>query len=119
MDLVELTPGDWYEVGYCAPRGIPLSIFRGRVPAPGEPHWLPLDRAAALAWHERELTRCPGCGLDQRETTDAGNDDKYTAEGVRCHACKAKDQAARDFADNTDADPLAGMLFRVRHDDEV
>ena len=115
----ELSAVDWFDLDYCAPHGIPLSVYRGRIVALGEAQWLEGDYQAAALWQARENARCTGCGLDLRETTKAENDDAYTAKGIRCHACKAMDLASRDAAGIDEPDPQAGMRFRVTRDDET
>ena len=48
---------------YCAPRGIPLSVFlEQRTVYPGQPHWTEDDTLAALDWQAEQDRRCPDCG---------------------------------------------------------
>jgi hypothetical protein len=99
------------ELNYCAPRGIPRSIFLGRVwpnPAdPTEPQWLPEDSEAALAWEIERALICQ-CGHFADEVWDAaGADLEFEAVPHRCHACAEKERAARKFTE-TDGGGAAG-----------
>jgi hypothetical protein len=69
----------------------------GRVVGPGEPLWLPEDRAWALALLAVEADACPECGQPWDESADpaAADDAGYVAELHRCHACAT---AARKVA---------------------
>jgi hypothetical protein len=73
-------------MAYCGPRGIPLSVFLGRVAAPDESEWLPEDREAALSWSAFEGRRCKHCGTHP----DEWDDDKlaYHAHLTECRGCR-------------------------------
>ena len=71
----------------------------GRVVADGEPMWLPEDRYWALALAEVEADSCPECGQPWSEATDPKNEERYTAQLVRCHACTASAQRVRAHQD--------------------
>jgi len=81
--------GEQVEIDYCAPRGIPLSVFRGRVVYPGEPQWTGEDRQAIYDWLAKEVRTCQGCGQDLDESMQKDNAFAYKADGLRCHACYA------------------------------
>lgn len=89
-------------MAYCAPRGIPRSIFIGRTwpnPAdPTEPQWLPDDFDAAMEWLEAEANKCPGCGFPKDECQ--GDDPpEYVGEVVVCWACQERDVTGKRHAD--------------------
>lgn len=86
--------GEQVEIDYCAPRGIPLSVFHGRVVYPGDPQWTDDDRQAVYDWLAKEASRCSECGQDLHESMAKENSFAYVAEGVRCHACFAIASAA-------------------------
>ena len=69
------------------------------MPAPGEPLWLPEDRAWALALAQVEADACPECGEAWSETTDAANEYAYRADLVKCHACATGARAVRNHQD--------------------
>lgn len=98
---------------YCAPRGIPLSVFRGRVVCPGDPAWLDGDFVAALEWQAYEDGKCPGCGQPASESmADEDDSPAYEAEALRCHACKVRSITEREASN--DGDPGAGLYSIVR-----
>ena len=75
-------------MAYCGPRGIPLSVFLGRVVRPGvDSEWTPGDRAAALDWAAYEGQRCQGCGThpDEWETPAS-----FHAHPVKCRGCQGQ-----------------------------
>src|SRR5262245_59814936 len=83
------------ELSYCAPRGIPHSIFTGRLVAPGEPQWLDEDVDLALEW-QAEQTISHHCGQPLDES--AGNaEGQYEIRTVRCWACYESEKAAAAF----------------------
>lgn len=56
-------------------------------PAPGEPLWLPEDRAWARALLDVEAESCPDCGQPWAESAAPQNEEAYRAEIHLCHAC--------------------------------
>jgi hypothetical protein len=105
---------------YCAPRGIPLSVFLGEVVYPGNPQWLPDDTAAALDWLAYERSRCDGCGQQIADTVGKEHFDKWNAEKTgTCDGCRALDRAARILAGNDDLVPeTTGARFRLWRDED-
>jgi predicted Fe-S protein YdhL (DUF1289 family) len=99
-------------MGYAGPRGIPRSIFLGRVwpnPAdPEEPQWLPEDFEAALDWAEFEANKCPGCGR-QRDECFADDGPDYEGEALVCWSCHARDVKAQQMTG-----PQPGTFFVAR-----
>lgn len=73
-------------MAYCGPRGIPLSVFLGRVAGPGDPVWLPEDRAAALGWQAFENRRCGRCGTHPDEWSE--DQFAYHAHLTECTGCR-------------------------------
>lgn len=80
-------------MAYCGPRGIPHSVFLGRVARPGiDPEWLQSDRDDALAWQVHENQRCRGCGTHPEDWAE----DKfaYHAHFQECVGCRQRDRLA-------------------------
>lgn len=114
---MELSAADWFDLDYCAPRGIPLSVFRGRVVALGESQWSEDDWDAARQWQARENRRCQDCGQDLNETMGPDNFDKWNAEVVgHCDACRAGHRTSMIAADRDDLDPNVGARLRFWRD---
>jgi hypothetical protein len=74
-------------------------VFLGRVVEPGEPLWLPEDRAWALALLNVEADCCPECRQPWSEATDRANEEAYRAELIRCHACTASAHTVKAYQD--------------------
>lgn len=112
MDLTDIERA---ALGYVAPRGIPLSVFLGRVVYPGDPQWTERDATAALWWKAEQDKLCGNCGQDLTESTAEGADFKFRAEGIWCHGCRAmyRESLAAAGKDpyGPDADPTVGMRF--------
>jgi hypothetical protein len=104
--------GDQVEIGYCAPHGIPLSVFRGRVVYPGEPQWTDDDRRAVYDWLEHEARTCSECRQDLDESMRKENSFAYIAEGVRCHACWAV-AVAHAEGEGSKAAKTAGWRYKI------
>lgn len=116
---MDLTPTERAALDYCAPRGIPLSVFLGRPVYPGNPQWLERDTQAAMWW---QANVCTGCGQLLTETMvdfDESNprrEFEWQARGDWCHCCRAIHREALVMAGknpHTDADPTAGARFRI------
>lgn len=77
-------------MGYCAPRGIPHSVFLG---------WDADDRDKALSWHLHELERCHSCGTrpEEFDAERGGDRNAYTAEPHFCRGCEIKAQGDEKF----------------------
>lgn len=69
-------------MGYCGPRGIPLSTFLS---------WKQSDQDMALAWAAREGQRCPSCGVHP--------DDSLDREAVKspCMSCQEVNEAREEL----------------------
>lgn len=109
--LEPLSPFEWGALAYCAPRGIPLSVFMGRVVYPGDPQWEERDRWAAMEWLVEDRTRCSGCGFPRDECM-ATESPEYMVEATRCKACEARDASMREFQEGGGS--ASGMYFTIR-----
>jgi hypothetical protein len=118
VGLEDRPPAERAALAYCGPRGVPLSVFLGRVVYPGEPQWLEDDAVAALEWLADEHGRCGGCGHLTSETVGPGEFDKWNAEkSGACDVCRAIDRAARLAAGTDDPVPeTTGARYRVWRD---
>jgi putative lipase involved disintegration of autophagic bodies len=83
----------------------------GRVVRPGEPLWLPEDRAWALALLEVEADACPECRQPWHEATDPKNEFGYSAEVIRCHACTTSSKAVKAKQDKGES--VEGLHVRL------
>lgn len=117
--MTDRSPLEQAQLNYCAPRGVPLSVFQGRVVYPGEPQWLEADMLAALEWQAEQAGKCSGCGQNLDGTTGKANFDKWNAEAITCDACRAISRTAHVAAGRDDLDPLAGKRYRVWRDEEA
>ncbi|ANZ17453.1 hypothetical protein O1L44_16280 [Streptomyces noursei] len=98
-------------MAYCAPRGIPYSVFMGRDVAPGEPAWTEEDTALAIEWQRIQDTTCAGCGQPLAEClTDDGG---YETAVVRCHGCKAKEKRAEELGKLSDTAGVKVVVHRL------
>jgi hypothetical protein len=57
------------------------------------------------------------CGFSREESFAPENEDAYSADTLRCHACAARDRVAREWAQDEHADP-AGIFYSVKRWDE-
>lgn len=67
-------------MAYCAPLGIPRSVFLG---------WARDDQDAALTWSMRQRSACSSCGTrpDEWDPALGGHPAAYTAELGSCRGC--------------------------------
>lgn len=71
----------------------------------------------ALAWLEDERAKCTGCGHYRADTFDRDNFNRWDPEPYVCHACQARDQAARAWSHNkNDTD---GVYWSLRDREEM
>lgn len=84
------------EVAYCEDKGIPHSVFLGRVVGPDDPYWLPEDRAKIIAWRLEKAEKCTRCGTADWEW-DA-DPDAYTPVAQRCMGCHKINVASEEFS---------------------
>lgn len=91
------------------PRGIPHSVFMGRVVGPGEPMWLPEDADLALEWQAEQDITCKGCGQPVDESTATASEGGYEGHAVVCFGCRELRQHASGF----ESDALAATKFYV------
>ena len=90
---------------------MPHSVFMGRAVQPGEPLWLPEDRAWALALMEVEADSCPECRQPWHEATDIKNEFAYRAEVIRCHACTTSAKTVKAKQDKGES--VEGLHVRL------
>lgn len=77
--------------------------------------WTAEDREWALAWQAEQDLVCPGCGLPRDETMVNEEDAPfYEVVSLACHACKARDLAARDAAENNGGKSPPGRFYTVK-----
>lgn len=82
-------------MAYCAPRGIPHSVFLGRAVGLGEPAWLDADRDKAIWWLIHQRLTCSNCGTRAEEWQD--DDHAYVPEAHFCRGCEVKARADDEF----------------------
>lgn len=103
-------PGLRVEVEAARAWGVPHSVLTGRVVRDGQPLFTAQDTALAIALTTVEARTC-ACGHNRSETTTPGAEFAYEAAAIRCHACAARDRAARAFADGEGS--MAGLMWSV------
>jgi len=116
------TPVEQAALRYCAPKGIPLSVFLDqRVVYPGEPQWLPADVKAVFDWQAHQDQTCDGCGQNTEDTFGPDHEEKWNAVmSGHCDGCRALRRAALIAAGSDDpVDPTVGARFRMWRDEEV
>ena len=113
----ELTENEKAALTYCAPHGIPLSVFLGRIVYPGEPMWLPRDVQGVFWW----LQVCKTCGHHPEETFGPGEQDKWNAEmSGHCDGCRALERASLMAAGSDDpVSPAVGARYRMWRDKDT
>lgn len=86
-------------MAYCNPRGIPLSIFQGRVVRPGvDPTWTAEDANAAVAYERWRAGACRSCGTRASEWEK--DRFAYVSKGYACPGCELIEQARRDIPES-------------------
>lgn len=83
---------------YCAPHGVPHSVFLGRVVEAGEPQWLEADRSKALWWLIHQRQTCPNCATRPEDFAD--DPDAFVPEPHHCRGCEIKARGDEDFERN-------------------
>ena len=81
-----------------------------------ESEWDDTERAWMLALHVYNTDRCQGCGGRWSETTDPENEDAYTTDAIRCHACTARSIAVNASSKVLHPDALFRVVRRVDDD---
>jgi hypothetical protein len=94
---------------------VPPSVLCGRIVAPGDPLWEQDDTDLALALTQIEAERCD-CGHSRAESMDPVHEFDWRAEFVRCHACAARDRAARNTDDAFDSAGVRWITMRSGDD---
>lgn len=78
-------------IAYCADKGIPPSVFLGRVVAPTDPLWTEDDQDEVLGFLREKATCCPQCGTHPDAWKN--DPDAFVAELERCPGCERLGQA--------------------------
>lgn len=108
-----LTPAEKAALNYCAPRGIALSVFLGRVVYPGDPQWEDRDTWAAMQWLVDQNGACSGCGQPRAKSMLPEMDaPDYEVEVTRCWACEAMQTEMKNWQESG-ASP-AGAYFTAK-----
>lgn len=95
-------------MSYCAPLGIPLSVFRS---------WPAKDRKWALAWRHDQDSKLP-CGCYPDETVGDEHDDVFAVERVVCERHRAIGDAAEHYNRHADKTvPRHGVYWVTRRVD--
>lgn len=78
------------ELDYCGPRGIPHSVFLGRIVGPHDPQWTEDDREKALWWMIHESEKCPSCRTrkDEYDPKQGGDLHAYQWKSHHCRGCE-------------------------------
>jgi len=95
---------------YCGPRGIPHSVFLGRVVGPDQPMWLDADREKAMWWSIYKAQTCPECGTRPAEWAD--DLDAYEPEPHHCRGCEVLAQG-QDHLENNRRSYRRGTTMRL------
>lgn len=122
MTWADRTPLEQAALRFCAPRGIPLSVFLEQRPVyPGEPVWLEDDMLAALDWQAHQDQTCDGCGQNIDDTFGPAHEEKWNAEmSGHCDSCRALRRAALVAVDSDEQiAPTVGARFRMWRDQEA
>lgn len=77
-------------------------MLGGRIVGPGDPLWEQDDTDVAVALTELEGERHAACGHPRAESMDPDHEFDWEAHAVRCHACAARDRAARNVGEGWD-----------------
>jgi hypothetical protein len=113
LTLDDLTVEERMALAYCAPRGIPLSVFLGRIVGAGEPQWTERDAQAAVLWQIEQNAHCTGCGRPRSECMVAEIDaPDYEVTVQKCWACEARDAKMLEHQEGKGS--TAGVYFSVR-----
>jgi hypothetical protein len=80
------------------PKGLPHSVFLGRVVGPADPMWTDADRDKALAYERAMADLCPSCRtrMSVWEQERLSDTPPYVGQQRRCDGC----QALRQEEDN-------------------
>lgn len=106
-------------MAFCNERGIPHSVFLGRVVGPGEPQWLPEDRAKAIAavLEKGEVCgRCHTADWQWEEDPHAFEPVKLNCKG--CYVLRKAEEGERESTMPGDVLVLVpkAVAAKLRHD---
>lgn len=105
---------------FCDRTGTPHSILLGRIQQPGEPYFLPEDRAKLLALWAWQAEHCPSCGQRRSEWYDENGielrDPPFEVAETVCPPCAWLESYE---AENPKKDRIEGSkLYLKRLDDD-
>lgn len=93
-------------------------MFRGRIPAAGEPLWLDDDREWAMAWLIDDRSKL-SCGCYPDETVGPEHADRWTVEPMICERHRQIGETATAwFRDAGPADAKHGLLWTATRDED-
>lgn len=84
------------DLAYTVPKGIPLSVFRGRVVGSEDQQWLDYDREMALAYEAAMADVCRKCGTRGSEW-EKDPYDAYMGQLHVCLGCQRLEQEQRNI----------------------
>ena len=104
-------------VDFACERGIPLSVFLGRVVEAGEPAWLPEDRDVVAVWQAEQHGKCPQCGTWRWEWDE--NPYAWFVDHDTCMGCLQVDGYRRQLShEHTQLDGIRIGLYRTPREED-
>lgn len=97
-------------MAYCGPRGIPHWHFLG-----GPAVWTDHDRHAALSWFIQDRRRCPSCGTDPEDWSEAKGGDRnaFVTEEAVCLGCQRFQTAQERMSKDPVKSKMKGLAVRL------
>lgn len=94
------------------PRGIPHSVFLGRIVGPEDAEWEAEDVRLALGWEAWRASFCDGCGQPKRLGIETVDDDDFDVHVHVCAGCTAKHRRLSKLAEDG---VTVGLYAAVEH----